>query len=67
MHDAVTLANWLSTLHMAEDKDIEKVFEEYRAERYPIAMEALKSSQMFTYHLGKILIGHIHLIMLTLT
>ncbi|KAG0325770.1 hypothetical protein BG000_001684 [Podila horticola] len=57
MHDAVTLANWLSTLRMVEDKDIEKVFKEYRAERYPIAMEALKSSQMFTYHLGKNLIS----------
>jgi 2-polyprenyl-6-methoxyphenol hydroxylase-like FAD-dependent oxidoreductase len=65
MHDAVTLANWLSTLRLAEDEDIKKVFEEYRAERYPVAMEAFKSSQMFTYHLGKVLIRCRRLIMLT--
>ncbi|KFH70608.1 hypothetical protein MVEG_03458 [Podila verticillata NRRL 6337] len=53
IHDAVTLANWLSTLRVADDEGIEAVFKEYRAERYPVAMEAFKSSQMFTHNLGK--------------
>ncbi|KAF8982019.1 hypothetical protein BGZ52_002274 [Haplosporangium bisporale] len=51
--DAVTLANWLSTLRMASEEDIENVFKEYRAERYPIAKEAFVESQMFSRNLGK--------------
>ncbi|KAF8985502.1 hypothetical protein BGZ52_010523 [Haplosporangium bisporale] len=58
IHDAVTLANWLSTLRVADDEGIEAVFKEYRAERYPVAMEAFKSSQMFTHNLGKVLQTH---------
>ncbi|KAF9375268.1 hypothetical protein CPB97_011571 [Podila verticillata] len=53
IHDAVTLANWLSTLRMSDDKSILKVFKAYRAERYPVAMEAFKTSQIFTCNLGK--------------
>lgn len=52
--DAVTLANWISTLRMASEEDIEKVFKEYRAERYPIAKEAFVESQMFSRNLGKV-------------
>ncbi|KAF8952622.1 hypothetical protein BGZ52_004995, partial [Haplosporangium bisporale] len=33
IHDAVTLANWMSTLRNSDDKVILKVFKEYRAER----------------------------------
>ncbi|KAF9376060.1 hypothetical protein CPB97_011064, partial [Podila verticillata] len=51
--DAVTLANWLSTLRMASEEDIENVFKAYRAERYPIAKEAFVESQMFSRNLGK--------------
>jgi 2-polyprenyl-6-methoxyphenol hydroxylase-like FAD-dependent oxidoreductase len=54
IHDAVTLANWLSTLQMATDKDVREVFKEYRAERYPVAKEAFESSQMFIRNLGKV-------------
>jgi 2-polyprenyl-6-methoxyphenol hydroxylase-like FAD-dependent oxidoreductase len=57
IHDAVTLANWLSTLRLAEPEDVERVFLEYRAERYPVAKEAYKSSQMFTYNLGKVMVA----------
>ncbi|KAF9212225.1 hypothetical protein BGZ59_007071 [Podila verticillata] len=53
MHDAVTLANWISTLKFAEVKDMEEVFKEYRAERRPVALEAYHSSQMFTKTVGK--------------
>ncbi|KAG0351205.1 hypothetical protein BG005_009321 [Podila minutissima] len=53
IHDAVTLANWISTLRYATEKDVEKVFKEYRAERYPVAMQAFESSQMFIQNLGK--------------
>lgn len=54
MHDAVALANWLSTLRLADDKGIDKVFKEYRAERYPVAKEDLETSRMFIRNLGKV-------------
>lgn len=55
IHDAVTLANWLSTLRFAGEKKVRNVFKEYRTERYPVAKEAFKSSQMFTRNVGKVL------------
>lgn len=56
MHDAVTLANWLSTLRFAVEEDIEKVFQEYRTERYPVAKAAYDNSLLFTRNLGKVMI-----------
>ncbi|KAG0019957.1 hypothetical protein BGZ81_009530 [Podila clonocystis] len=56
IQDAVTLANWLSTLQLPGERMIEDVFWEYRAERYPVA-EAFESSQMFTRNLEKNLIS----------
>ncbi|KAF9367962.1 hypothetical protein CPB97_005111, partial [Podila verticillata] len=53
IHDAVTLANWLSTLRSAGQKEIVKAFKEYRTERYPVAKAAFETSQMFTRNLGK--------------
>jgi 2-polyprenyl-6-methoxyphenol hydroxylase-like FAD-dependent oxidoreductase len=47
IHDAVKLANCLSTLRLAIE-DVEKVFKEYRAERY------FESSMMFIRYLGKV-------------
>ncbi|KAF9017030.1 hypothetical protein BGZ52_005431 [Haplosporangium bisporale] len=44
IHDAVTLANWLSTLRFADNKKIEEVFKEYRAERYPVAKVAFETT-----------------------
>ena len=58
IHDAVTLANWLSTLRLADDDKLEEVFKEYRAERYPVAKAAFATSQMFTYNFGKVLNHH---------
>lgn len=54
IHDAVTLANWLSTLRLAGKEEVEKVFKKYRAERYPVAKEAFETSRMFTHNLGKV-------------
>lgn len=54
IHDAVTLANWFSTLRYAREKDIGQVFKEYRTERYPVAKAAFANSQMFTRNLGKV-------------
>lgn len=53
MHDAVTLANWISTLQVPAISDLEEIFKEYKAEQYPIAKEALKRSQFFTKAVGK--------------
>ncbi|KAG0088371.1 hypothetical protein BGZ93_010445 [Podila epicladia] len=57
IHDAVTLANWLSTLRSAGEKEIEEVFKEYHTERYPVAKSAFETSQMFARNLGKNLIS----------
>jgi len=54
MHDAVALANRLSTLRLADDKGIDKVFKEYRAERYPVAKETFETSRTFIRNLGKV-------------
>lgn len=54
IHDAVTLANWLSTFRLTEVEDVEKAFKEYRDERYPVAKAAFESSQMFTKAFGKV-------------
>ncbi|KAG0345458.1 hypothetical protein BG004_003695 [Podila humilis] len=53
MHDAVTLANWLTTLRCPDVKHLEAVFEEYRKERYPVAKAAYESSQFFRINFGK--------------
>ncbi|KAG0035294.1 hypothetical protein BGZ82_005333 [Podila clonocystis] len=37
MHDAAALANWISTLRFPSMTDLDQVFKEYRAERYPVA------------------------------
>lgn len=54
-HDAVALANWLSTVQLTEQEEIEKVFKEYCTERYPAAKAAFDTSQMFTRKLGKVM------------
>ncbi|KAG0354189.1 hypothetical protein BG005_006686 [Podila minutissima] len=53
IHDAVTLANWLSTLRSSDEKEIENVFKKYRAERYPVAKAAFEASKMYNKNLGK--------------
>ncbi|KAG0335239.1 hypothetical protein BG004_000077 [Podila humilis] len=53
MHDAVTLANWLTTLRCPDVKELETVFEEYRKERYPVAKAAYENSQFFRHNVGK--------------
>jgi 2-polyprenyl-6-methoxyphenol hydroxylase-like FAD-dependent oxidoreductase len=54
MHDAVTLANWICTLDAPSPSEIDYVFKEYRAERYPVAKESFEASQLFTKTLGKV-------------
>lgn len=54
IHDSVTLANWLSTLRMATEEDVEKVFKKYRAEIYPVAKETFQTSQIFIRDLGMV-------------
>lgn len=59
IHEAVTLANWLSTLRAADDKAVEAVFKEYRTERFPVTKAAFETSQMFTRNLGKVMNSHV--------
>ncbi|KAF9428988.1 hypothetical protein BGZ94_000217 [Podila epigama] len=53
MYDAVTLANWISTLKNHSLKSLEEIFRQYRIERYPVAKEAFANSKMFSKSFGK--------------
>ncbi|KAG0039933.1 hypothetical protein BGZ82_006046 [Podila clonocystis] len=53
IHDAVALSNWISTLHKPELADIEAIFAEYRAERLPVAKEAVATTKLFKSAGGK--------------
>ncbi|KAF9367247.1 hypothetical protein CPB97_006028, partial [Podila verticillata] len=53
IHDAVTLANWLSTLRFPNISDLDRVFSEYYLERYPVAKKAFENGQLFSKNLGK--------------
>lgn len=54
MHDAVTLANWIVSMESPSMVDVTHAFEEYYAERYPIAQEEFEQNQAFTNILGKV-------------
>jgi len=54
IHDAVTLANWIATLHKPKLADIEVIFAEYQAERLPVAMEAVGTTKLFKSTQGKV-------------
>ncbi|KAG0052697.1 hypothetical protein BGZ83_002216 [Gryganskiella cystojenkinii] len=47
IQDAVCLANWINVLPSSTVKNIEKIFKEYHTERYPIVMDAYRSSLLF--------------------
>ncbi|KAG0350908.1 hypothetical protein BG005_009578 [Podila minutissima] len=47
IQDAVALANWISTLQAATLPDIEAIFKEYKAERYPAAKQATSTTLLF--------------------
>ncbi|KAF9307779.1 hypothetical protein BG003_000217 [Podila horticola] len=53
IHDAVALANWISTLYKPKLADIEGVFAEYQAERLPVAKEAVGTTKFFKSMGGK--------------
>ncbi|KAF9411466.1 hypothetical protein BGZ94_001343 [Podila epigama] len=53
MHDAVTLANWISTLESPTVDDMKRVFNDYYTERYSVVKDAFETSQVFTKTLGK--------------
>ncbi|KAG0330270.1 hypothetical protein BG000_011765 [Podila horticola] len=53
MHDAVTLANWIYTLESKSPSDLDTIFKEYYAERFPAAKASFKTSQVFSKMLVK--------------
>ncbi|KAI8350075.1 hypothetical protein B0O80DRAFT_137376 [Mortierella sp. GBAus27b] len=59
MQDAITLANWINVLESNEVKEIATIFQEYRNERYPLALEAFESSRMFSKLIAKDFYGKI--------
>ncbi|KAI1321059.1 hypothetical protein EDD11_008640 [Mortierella claussenii] len=59
IQDAITLTNWINVLRSNDVKDMEKVFLEYRKERYPHAQEAFESSKMLSKIIEKSISGRI--------
>ncbi|KAG0342030.1 hypothetical protein BG000_007223 [Podila horticola] len=55
IYDAVALANWICSLESSSLNNVEAIFKEYYAERYPAAKEAFRSSQTFSKLGGKTL------------
>ncbi|KAF8931525.1 hypothetical protein BGZ47_011798 [Haplosporangium gracile] len=53
MQDALALANWLNVLSSSSKLDLEKIFKEYKKERYPIAKAGFKHSQQYSRLYGK--------------
>ncbi|KAG0330710.1 hypothetical protein BG000_011556 [Podila horticola] len=53
MHDAVALANWICSLQSKDYAELEPIFKEYKAERYPIAKENFAYSQQLKNIGGK--------------
>ncbi|KAF9168476.1 hypothetical protein BGX21_011355 [Mortierella sp. AD011] len=54
IHDAITLANWISVLRVtATIDDLEKIFKEYKAERYPDAKDTHDQGHMLSKILEK--------------
>ncbi|KAF9377430.1 hypothetical protein CPB97_010207 [Podila verticillata] len=53
IHDTVTLANWIATLHKPKLEDIEAIFAEYQDERLPVAREAVATTKFFKSIGGK--------------
>ncbi|KAG0325425.1 hypothetical protein BG004_003224 [Podila humilis] len=45
IHDAVALANWICSLETKTMADFKRIFEEYRAERRPVAVHAYNASK----------------------
>ncbi|KAF9431015.1 hypothetical protein BGZ94_000482 [Podila epigama] len=44
INDAVTLANWISTLKSVKVDDLTRIFKEYQKERYPVAKDAFSAT-----------------------
>ncbi|KAF9302499.1 hypothetical protein BGZ74_005260 [Mortierella antarctica] len=53
MHDAVALANWISSLKGTSLAHVKPIFKEYYAERFPIAKETFATSQLMSKIPGK--------------
>ncbi|KAF9093603.1 hypothetical protein BGX23_003106 [Mortierella sp. AD031] len=61
IHDAVALANLLYALPTTTASEITKVFEEYKAERHPAAVDSYKNSQIMSKIVDKGIVGAIML------
>ncbi|KAG0273301.1 hypothetical protein BGZ95_010883 [Linnemannia exigua] len=46
MHDAIALANLIYAMPTTSSQEITTIFDEYKRERYPAAMESFKNSEM---------------------
>ncbi|KAG0337805.1 hypothetical protein BG000_004954 [Podila horticola] len=59
MQDAVVLSNWIAALPHLDDQDTEKIFEEYKKERYPVVMATYYVGRTFSKVAGTSLISRI--------
>lgn len=59
MQDAVALANWLGVLNSSTIEAAEQVFEEYKAERYPVAKAAYNNGRGMSKVTARVLSLHL--------
>ncbi|KAF9122540.1 hypothetical protein BGW39_009687 [Mortierella sp. 14UC] len=57
IHDAIALANLIYSLESTSQKDITRIFNIYKAERYPIVVEAFKSSEFLSKRIERNITG----------
>ncbi|KAG0332011.1 hypothetical protein BG000_010413 [Podila horticola] len=48
MQDAIALANWINVLPSRSQKDIEAIYEEYKAERLPSARKSFQATRLIS-------------------
>ncbi|KAG0356046.1 hypothetical protein BG005_005022 [Podila minutissima] len=48
MQDAIALANWINVLPSRSQKDIEAIYEEYKAERLPSAKKSFQATRLIS-------------------
>ncbi|KAF8950779.1 hypothetical protein CPC16_003603 [Podila verticillata] len=48
MQDAIALANWINVLPSGSQKDVEAIYEEYKAERLPAARKSFQATRLIS-------------------
>jgi hypothetical protein len=67
MQDAVCLANWINVLPSLDTPAVEKIFDEYYQERYPVAIQNFNKSRAYASSNAKVSFDILHSLFLSLS